>query len=147
MPITNNGKTAEFTQALVLSGFPGLDQGEFIIESFQKTGDEQELIEVNDLSDNTLYRDYVPGMITTGEVSITVYGRPNVTIGQTGKASVSSAAGKGQITMSERPVIIVKEPEVSSSKGELLKTTIVYRTLAPISRLAPTGATGATGVS
>lgn len=140
MAITNNGKPAGFTQALTLSGFPGIDSAQsFIIESFQKSGDEQELIEVNDLADNTLYRDYVPGMITTGEVTIVVLGRPSVSIGETGKASVGSATGPGQVTMSERPVIIVKEPETNTSKGELLKTTLVYKTLATGSRLAPAG--------
>ena len=138
MAITNNGKKSGFTQALTLSGFPGIPSEEsFIIESFQKTGDEQELLEVNDLADNTLYRDYVPGMITTGEVTIVLHGRPEVSIGEIGMASVGSATGPGHITMSERPVIIVKEPETNTSKGELLKTTLVYKTLAAGSRLAP----------
>lgn len=130
-------KSADFTQALVLTGFPGITAGEFIIESFEKTGDEQELIEVNDLETDTMNRDYVLGLITTGEVTVTVYGQPDVEIGDRGNASVTSKANKGQVTMSSRPVIIVKEPDVSTSKSEPLKTTITYRTLPTDSRLLP----------
>lgn len=62
------GKTAGYTLGLTLSGFPGIDTTTMIIDSISITGDKQELIEVNDLCDTTLWRDYILGLKEKGEI-------------------------------------------------------------------------------
>ncbi len=135
-------KTAGYTMSLTLSGFPGLTQSSHIIDSIEITGENQELIEVNDLSDGTLWRDYVLGMKEKGEITINVFGAPELELGATGVATISSATGAGHIALSSVGVVITQTPTITSSKGELLKTALKYKILPSTSRLAPTGATG-----
>jgi len=82
-------KQAGFTLSLTLTGFPGLTQANHIIEQVDIGGDKQEVLEVNDLSSDTLWRDYCLGLKEKGEVSIVVYGSPALTLGATGMASIS----------------------------------------------------------
>ena len=135
-------KTAGYTLSLTLSGFPGLTQADYIIDSIGITGSQQELVEVNDLSDSTLWRDYILGLKDKGEISIVVYGAPALELGATGLATISSAAGAGHIELTSAAVVITATPDISTNKGEPLKTTLKYKILPSISRLAPTGATG-----
>lgn len=128
-------KTAGYTLSLVLTGFPGLTQASYIIESVDIGGDKEELVEVNDLSSATMWRDYIEGLKEKGEVSITVYGAPALTLGAKGTASISSATGPGQVLLASTPVIITETPDVSTSKGEPLKTTLKYKMLPSDSRL------------
>ena len=135
-------KTAGYTLSLTLTGFPGLTQSSYIIDSVEITGEQQELVEVNDLSDSTLWRDYILGLKEKGEISIVVYGAPELTLGATGLATISSAIGAGHIELAQTAVVITQKPTISTNKGEPLKTTLTYKILPSISRLAPTGATG-----
>ena len=137
-------KNAGYTLGLTLSGFPGLTQADFIIESISITGDKQELVEVNDLSDSTLWRDYILGLKEKGEITITTYGRPELTLGSTGVATIGSATGPGHIAFANLAVIVTDLPDIDTSKGEPFKTPVKYKILPSISRLAPTGATGDT---
>lgn len=135
-------KTAGYTLSLTLSGFPGLTQSNHIIESIEITGDNQELVEVNDLSDGTLWRDYILGLKEKGEITIVVYGAPALELGATGLVTIGSDIGPGHIELASTAVVITQKPTISSNKGEPLKTTLTYKILPSISRLAPTGATG-----
>lgn len=135
-------KTAGYTLGLTLSGFPGLTQANFIIDSLEITGSQQELVEVNDLSDSTLWRDYILGLKEKGEISVTVYGAPQLELGATGVATISSATGAGHVELTSAAVVITATPDISTSKSEPLKTTLKYKILPSVSRLAPTGATG-----
>lgn len=133
-------KKAGFTQALTLSDFPGIDQETYIITEFHKTGDEQELIEVNDLSDDTMDRDYVLGLITRGEITVTLMGpKPNVEVGQTGTVSIDSATGPGRVTLASVPVVVTKTPDVDVNKTAPLSHSITYKVLPSGSRLLATG--------
>jgi len=128
-------KSAGYTLGLVLTDFPGLTQSSYIIDSVTIGGDKMDLVEVNDLSSATMWRDYIEGLKEKGEVSITVYGAPQLTLGAKGKASIASATGPGAVTLAQTPIIVTETPEVSTSKNEPLKTTLKYKMLPTDSRL------------
>lgn len=135
-------KTAGYTLGLTLTNFPGFTQADYIVESIEIGGDKQELVEVNDLGADHMWRDYILGLKEKGEISITVYGKPDLELGATGLASINSSAGKGHIELANVPVIVTEKPDVSTSKSAPLTTTIKFKILPSVSRLAPTGATG-----
>jgi len=134
-------KQAGFTLSLTLTGFPGLTQANHIIEQVDIGGDKQEVLEVNDLSSDTLWRDYCLGLKEKGEVSIVVYGSPALTLGATGMASISSATGPGAVSLLNTPVLVAETADVSTTKSQLLKTTLKFKMLPTDSRLAGPAAT------
>ena len=135
-------KTAGYTLGLTLSGFPGIDTTTLIIDSISITGDKQELVEVNDLCDTTMWRDYILGLKETGEISITTYGRPSVSLGDKGKVTIGNSSGT--FSFADLPVIVTELPDIDTSKADPFKTTVKYKVLPTDSRLAATGATGTT---
>lgn len=137
-------KTGGYTLGLVLSDFPGLDQSKHIIEAISIGGDKMELVEVNDLSSTTMWRDYIEGLKEKGEITVTVHGNPQLTLGAKGKVSITSESGAGQVTLAETPVIITELPDIDTDKSKPLTTQLKYKMLPDDSRLA-SAATGSTG--
>lgn len=100
-----------------LSGFPGLTTPtNYNLKSFQITPASVDTIEVSDMQDSSMIRDYVPGMVTLGDLTLSLSGMPlaQLTEGSTGTASISIGGTK----IFEQPVMLIEQGAANANVGE-----------------------------
>ena len=108
------GKKMEFAKAITFNKFPGQTHPEtFVVTGVQPNPETIDLVEVNDLQDASMEKDWVPGMRTPGTVDITISGGIfELPIGTVGKIKITmtpiTTAADGTVTLGN-PVTIVKE--------------------------------------
>ena len=103
-------------KGVTLSGFPGLDTPtNYNLKTFQITPASVDTIEVSDMQDPSMIRDYVPGMVTLGDVTLSLSGPPKaqLTEGAVGIATISI----GGTTIFSQPVILVEQGSASADVG------------------------------
>ena len=108
------GKKMEFAKAITFDKFPGQTHPEtFVVTGIQPNPETIDLVEVNDLQDASMEKDWVPGMRTPGTVDITIEGGMfDLPIGTVGRIKITmtpiTTAADGTVTLGS-PVTIVKE--------------------------------------
>ena len=103
-------------KGVTLSGFPGLDTPtNYNLKTFQITPASVDTIEVSDMQDPSMIRDYVPGMVTLGDVTLSLSGPPKaqLTEGAVGTATISI----GGVTIFSQPVMLVEQGSASGDVG------------------------------
>lgn len=118
-------KKMEFAKAIKFDKFPGqVHPQNYVVTGISPSPEELELVEVNDLQDESMERDWVPGMRTPGKLDLTITGGMfNISIGTVGKIKVTMTP----ITTSASGVV---------TKGQ--QVTIVDDTWAIVTSAAPT---------
>ena len=107
-------KKMEFAKAITFNKFPGKTHPEtFVVTGITPSPEELELVEVNDLQDSSMVRDWVPGMRTPGKLDITITGGMfDLAVGTVGKIKVSmtpiTTSADGTVTLGTA-VDIIKE--------------------------------------
>ena len=119
------GKKMEFAKSITFDKFPGTEHPQtFVVTGIQPNPETIDLVEVNDLQDKSMVKDWVPGMRTPGTVDITITGGMfDLEIGTVGKI---------KITM--KPITTAADGTVA--EGESI--TIVQDRWALVTKAAPT---------
>lgn len=130
-------------KGVTLSGFPNLESPtSYNLKSFQITGASVDLIEVSDMQDTSMVRDYVPGMVTLGDLTLTLSGPPKeqITEGATGTATITIAGS----TIFNHPVILTEQGDASANVGEEVGFTMKFKILKTGSMALSSGTGGQT---
>lgn len=105
-------KKMEFAKAITFNKFPGETHPEtFVVTGIQPNPETIDLVEVNDLQDESMVKDWAPGMRTPGTVDITISGGMfDLPIGSVGKIKVTmtpiTTSADGTVTRGETVTIV-----------------------------------------
>lgn len=122
----------KYEQKLTISGLPGITATDWVISAIRGKPESQEVIDCNDLQSTIEYGDYVLGLKTKGDISVTLWGRPQVELGATGHIEVSDSDGE---KVFDEYVIVTETPDYSLAAGEHTQTEYGFKILASGSRL------------
>lgn len=143
-------KKMEFAKAITFDKFPGgTHPGTFVVTGIQPNPETIDLVEVNDLQDESMVKDWVPGMRTPGTVDITITGGMfDLPIGSVGKIKITmtpiTTSATGVVTrgaavtvVKERWAMVTKAAPTKLDAGQPIEFGITLQLLKDNPIMAP----------
>ena len=125
-------KNPKYEEKLTITGLPGITASDWVVSNIRFKEESQETIACNDLQSTIDYEDYVLGLKTKGDVSVTLWGRPKVALGATGHIEVTDADNE---VIFDEYVVVAETPDYSLSAGEHTQQEYTFKILPSGSRL------------
>lgn len=152
-------KKMEFAKAITFDKFPGETHPEtFVVTGIQPNPETIDLVEVNDLQDASMVKDWVPGMRTPGTVDITITGGMfDLPIGSVGKIKITmtpiTTSATGEVTrgatvtiVEDRWALVTKAAPTKLDAGQPIEFGITLQLLKDNPIMAPAAGEKTTGI-
>ena len=126
-------KSIYLAKSVTFTGFPGQSPTTFIVDSFSITPATVELIEINDMQDADMVKDYAHGMVTLGDVTIVFTGYTDqIEVGSVGTASISVDG----TSIFNHKVVLVESGTINATAKQPLKSQLKFKILKDDSNFA-----------
>lgn len=127
-------KQIYLAKAVTFSNFPGsASPTTFIVDSFNISPSTVEMIEINDMQDSDMVKDYAHGMVTLGDVTIVFTGvTDQIEVGAIGTASISVDG----TTIFSHKVVLVESGTINATAKQPIKSQLKFKILKDDSNFA-----------